>query len=303
MRWGFKFKPISALDLMVDVRHFTLAAITAIVLLGTLYSVVHDTYLDTSNPLLSHLPHKLSNTHYFATKSNPLNVYFIKKSWGWTTLAFFASFITAPSQVRTKQRVFKFLTLTVIWLLFTSWFFGPALLERITVFSGGQCIFPLPSGDLITIPDQFCHTRSTLTPHTHPDLFTSLQMKAFAPPEGFRIVPRIRNGHDISGHIFILTMSTLFLADQLRPSFRAGRWSSLHGWAIAANIVLIWIWLFACYTTSVYFHAPFEKFTGLGTFPCFPCLHLTGGWLIVLSLSLALGVASFVITQLPFLNA
>jgi hypothetical protein len=32
--------------------------------------------------------------------------------------------------------------------------------------------------------------------------------------------------------------------------------------------VLVAVWLFAISTTSVYFHSPFEKFTGYRT-PCF----------------------------------
>ena len=38
---------------MVDIRHYTFAAITAILLAGTVYSLVYDTYLDTSDPLLA----------------------------------------------------------------------------------------------------------------------------------------------------------------------------------------------------------------------------------------------------------
>ncbi|KAF8967915.1 inositol phospholipid synthesis and fat-storage-inducing TM-domain-containing protein [Flammula alnicola] len=259
---------------MVDVRHYTLVLLSAILFIGTVYSVFQDTYLDTSNPLLSALPHKLSHTHYFATKTNPLNVYFIKKSWGWTSALFLFSYLTAPPQTRTKDRLFKYLTLTGIWLLFTSWFFGPALFERLTVLSGGECVFTLPSGDLITVPNELCYTKSTITHHTHPDLFVDTTT---FPSEGWRVIPRLRRGHDISGHVFLLTMSTLFLVDQLRPSFKVGRWSSIHTWAIAANIVLVAIWLFATYTTSVYFHSPFEKFSGY-----------------------LLGVASFGLTQILF---
>ncbi|KAJ3477894.1 hypothetical protein NLJ89_g12395 [Agrocybe chaxingu] len=50
-------------------------------------------------------------------------------------------------------------------------------------------------------------------------------------------------------------------------------------WAVAAQVALVGIWLFAIYTTSVYFHSPFEKFTGY-----------------------VLGVASFLLTQIPILQ-
>jgi len=258
-----------------DHTFIAVSAISAILLFGTLYSVVYNTYLDTSNPLLAHLPHPLSKTHYFATKSNPLNVYFIKKAWGWTTAAFFFSWFTSPPQIRSVHRIFKYFALAIVWLLFTSWFFGPAIFERVIVASGGQCVIALPSGDPVIVPHEFCYEKTTLTPETYPTLF----MNSFALPLGWGAVPRLRKGHDVSGHVFLLTLSALFLFDQLRPSFRAAQWPPLHRLAIIANIVTIGTCLFAIGTTAVYLHSPFEKLTGF-----------------------LLGVASFAITQLPVFN-
>ncbi len=229
---------------MIDVRYYALAATTVILFCGTAYSVLNSTYLDTSNPLLADLPHPLSKSHFFASKSNPLNVYFIKRAWGWTTAAFFFTFFTSPKAIRTGERLFKYFTLTAIWILFVNWFFGPAILERVIVYSGGKCIATLPAGDHFTVPNEFCFSKVTVSPHTHPTLFEAV---VFSSP---------------------VTMSILFLADQLRLSFgqRAAKiWSTLHGWAVAAHIGLIVIWLFAVYTTALYFHNPFEKFTGYGT--------------------------------------
>ena len=73
---------------------------------------------------------------------------------------------------------------------------------------------------------------------------------------------------------FLLTMSTLFLMDQLRASFvssahgaqRADRkWSPYHKYAVAFTGLMIALALLALYTTSVYFHTPLEKFTGFRT--------------------------------------
>ena len=248
-----------------DQTFIAISVISVILLFGTIFSVVYNTYLDTSNPLLTHLPHPLSKTHYFATKSNPLNVYFIKKAVGWTTAAFLFSWFTSPPQVRTIHRVLKYLVYMVVWLNFTSWFFGPAIIERVIVASGGQCIIALPSGDTVTVPHEFCYTKTTVTPETNPTLFTS----TFTQPPGWRGVPRLRKGHDISGHVFLLTLSALFLFDQLRPSFRVAQWSTLHRWAVIANIVTIAICLFATGTTAVYFHSPFEKLTGFRAYDLF----------------------------------
>ncbi|PPQ93712.1 hypothetical protein CVT25_013053 [Psilocybe cyanescens] len=247
---------------MADIRHQTLILVTVILLLGTIYSVFQETYLDTSNPLLTFLPHKLSETHYFASKSNLLNVYFIKKSWGWTSAIFFLSYLTSPPQLRTNARFFQYLTLTTIWLLFTNWFFGPAIIDRLTVFSGAECVYRLPTGEINSVPLELCHRRTVIAPETHPNLFGT----DFVGPAGFSTSPRLRMGHDVSGHVFLLTVCILFLADQLKASFSIrGPWPPLHGWAVAANITLIFIWLLGCYTTSVYFHTPFEKLTGYST--------------------------------------
>jgi hypothetical protein len=243
----------------MDTRIAAFTVVSTIVLFGTLYSVSFNTYLDTSNPLVSHLPHPLQNSDYFANKSNVLNVYFIKKAWGWTSASFLVLWLTSPINVRTKERVFKWLTATTTWLVFTGWFFGPAVFERLVLASGGECVLHSPDGNVITVPNEYCFTSSVLSPVTHPNLFTTPPLN----PE-WHAIPKMRRGHDVSGHIFLLTMSVLFLADQLRPSFYipTHNWSSWHRWAIWANLGLIVIWLLGCYTTSVYFHSPWEKLSG-----------------------------------------
>ncbi|KAF8070586.1 inositol phospholipid synthesis and fat-storage-inducing TM-domain-containing protein [Lyophyllum atratum] len=244
---------------MPDLRLVVFFLLVAIVASATVYSVVQNTYLDTSNPLLTHLPHPLGDTHYYANKANFLNVYFIKKAWAWTSAVFIFSWLTSPPTTRTTERAGKWVAETVMWLIFTSWFFGPALLERVILASGGECVLALPSGDPIIVPAEYCLTKLHLSPESHPQLFAT---STFAAAD-WRAIPRLRRGHDISGHIFLLTMSTLFLADQLRYSFRLAQRSTLHTVAMVANVALIGIWLFATYTTSIYFHSPLEKVTGL----------------------------------------
>jgi hypothetical protein len=239
-------------------------AVTAVVLLGTLYSVWKNTYLDTSNPLLTHLPHPLGTSHRWANKSNFLNVYFIKKAWGWTSGAYLFAWGTSPTPLRSGQRLARWVVATAIWVIFTAWFFGPALIERIVLASGGECILSLPSGELLALPAQYCHAHAAISPATHPTLFTS----SFVLPPEWRATPRLRKGHDVSGHIFLLTLSILLLAQQLAGSFALRRWSVPHAAAVNANIALILVWLFASGTTSVYFHSPLEKVTGYCR--CFP---------------------------------
>ena len=261
----------------------TFALLSAVVLCGTAYSVLHDTYLDTSNPLLTHLPHHLHHTHYFASKRNPLNVWFTKKLWGWVTLAFLALFTTSPPHTRrvALTRVLQFLAATAVWLGFTGWFFGPALLERLIANTGGECVVHLPSGAVVSVPADFCYSSTRLSPDTHPTLFNA---PLLLPGKGeWAQVPRLRRGHDVSGHLFLLTMAILVLSEQLRYSFaRPGptntknkntspKWPKYHTYAFIATLLVLATAFLAAGTTSVYFHTPLEKFSGFGA--CYP--HFT----------------------------
>ncbi|KAJ7072197.1 inositol phospholipid synthesis and fat-storage-inducing TM-domain-containing protein [Mycena amicta] len=254
------------------------ALVSTIVLVGTAYSVVYNTYLDTSNPLLTHLPHPLSQTHRFASKSNALNVYFIKKAWGWSSAAFLLAWATGTPSTRSALRLTRWITATATWLVFTAWFFGPALFERIVLASGGECIVSLPDGPPLSLPAEYCHAATAVSPETHPALFASSSSLVF--PIDWRATPRLRRGHDVSGHIFLLTLSILLLAQQLGPSFSLTRWSTPHTIAVYANLALIAIWLLACGTTSVYFHSPGEKITGyLLGLGCFVVAQIPGGYM------------------------
>ncbi|KAI1796511.1 inositol phospholipid synthesis and fat-storage-inducing TM-domain-containing protein [Ganoderma leucocontextum] len=246
--------------MLSSIRLLAVTATASIVLVGTIYSVVYDTYLDTSNPLVTALPHHLHATHYFASKKNPLNIYFTKKLWLWTTSAFLFLYMTSPSTARSRRRIVQFALATTVWLAFTSWFFGPPVFERLTASTGGECTLHLPSGAAVTIPKEYCFTRSTVSVATHTSLFPAA---IFIPEGEWTGTPRLRKGHDVSGHVFLLTLSTLFLLDQLRWSFaRQSGGPSSHKAGVAFTSVVIAMSLVALYTTSVYFHSPFEKFTG-----------------------------------------
>jgi hypothetical protein len=246
---------------MTDTRKIALAVLTATVVLGTAYSVAYNTYLDTSDPALTYVPHPLTGIHYFANKSNPLNAFFIKKAWGWTTGLFFFAWVSSPPHTRTTRRVVQWLLATSVWISFTIWFFGPSLLDRLLVASGGTCMVNLPSGEYLTLPADDCFTRAFVSPASHPELFSELAVD-LATLSDWKASPRLRRGHDVSGHIFLLTLSILFLADQLRPSLCLPTWTLIHKLAFIGNVLLIAIWMLASGTTAVYFHSPPEKVTG-----------------------------------------
>lgn len=281
---------------MADTRLIALGIITGIYFFGTVYSLYGSTYLDTSNPFITHLPHHLHSTHYFASKANWLNVIFIKRAWGWTTAAFFCLWLTSPEKKQTKERVFKWMVTTGVWIIFASWFFGPAVIDRLVTLSGGECVvaLPGPTGAYMNVPMQYCIDKSVLSPTTHPSLFAS---PLLTPADAtWAAIPRLRRGHDVSGHVFLITMSFLFLADQLRSSLapRANTTTTIyHKVAIALNLALMGLWILASYTTAVYFHTPFEKFTGYRK--CLPTLVSNTSNANSLPV---LGIAGFGLTQL-----
>lgn len=257
-----------------------LAASAVLITIGTSYSLYYNTWLDTSNPSLTSSPHHLHDTHYFANKRNPLNTFFIKKLWGWTTVAFLLLFITSPRIARTRERLLQYAAATAVWASFTAWFFGPALLERVIGLTGGECVVTLPSGYVLSLPAEFCYPGgpASVGPLTHPKLFTALVLPE---TDGWSARPRLRRGHDISGHIFLLTMSTLFLVEQVARSadLRGIKWEASHRLAVLAAMAVVAADLFSMYVTSVYFHSAGEKLSGF-----------------------FLGVAGFLVTQLPVFN-
>ncbi|KAG8813872.1 hypothetical protein FRC19_002130 [Serendipita sp. 401] len=262
-----------------DYKRLSLALLAVSLTLGTLYSVVFETYLDTSDPILAHLPHPSHKDSYFARKSNVFNQLFVKKAWAWTSGAFGLLYWFSPSEKRGYGglRLWRYTIATLVWMLFTTWFFGPALFERLMTYSGGECVIAVPpsplspgsivggtlggSPTIIKVPLEYCHTKSTITKSSHPQLFSS---SLILPPDDFRGRPRLYKGHDVSGHIFLLTLAISFLTDQLTLSLLPKPRVITQTNAIAINLTLalLAIWWWMSIMTSVYFHSPREKLSG-----------------------------------------
>jgi len=274
----------------------TVSLIAIIVASGTTYSYIHGTYLDTSNPLLTHLPHPSHKHSYFASKQTILNKAFVKYAWGWTSLAFWAVWFTAQEQtvvggVKTVEAIGRWVTATAVWAAFASWFFGPSLFARILNLSGGECVIAIPpppslaGGDakveIISVPTQLCQARTLVSPQTHPGLFVHPPVAAYVADSmsvqpTFKAIPRLYKGHDVSGHTFILTLATLFLVDALLKAKRG----SVKGASLGAQVgawSLVSLWLVMIWATAVYFHTWEEKASGF-----------------------VIGVIGYAISQLPF---
>ncbi|KAK6471902.1 fat storage-inducing transmembrane protein 2-like [Huso huso] len=179
---------------------------------------------------------------YFNNKRNVLNVYFVKLAWGWTLwllLPFISIsnfYISKKDPVFVLQRLSSLLVGTVVWYTCTHFFI---FIEDLT----GAC-YESESMDIIKM-----------------DYSSKLACKKSG---------LFWSGYDISGHSFLLAYSTLIILEETalmndlknisqRPpeSVRA----IVSVFYIALNVlVVIWIWMFFC--TSVYFHDFTHKLCG-----------------------------------------
>jgi hypothetical protein len=244
--------------LILDFRLVALIFTAAAVAHGTYYSLQNYTYLDTSDPILTSQPHPLATTHTLASKRSLLNVVFLKWSWAWTTAAFLPLLFT--SSIKRTRRLLQWAFASVAWFILTSWFFGPSLFTRLATASGAECGLHIGNA-FVPVPQTYCLPSVPVARSTHPELFPVVfegtEAQSNAP-----LIPRLRRGHDVSGHVFLLTLCVLFLADQLRQTR-----TSAHLYAIGTGGALSLLWVFSLWVTSVFFHAPSEKISGFSASP------------------------------------
>lgn len=197
----------------------------ATLLLGSLYSTIsptahhsRDLSGSSSQPASPLAPSLATDLHlsespvnYFARKNNIFNVYFVKIGWLWTTAAFVSLLIFQPlysssrressSQQearfrRTLQAVLRYALATTVWYLATQWFFGPAIIDRGFVATGGKCERALEEVGKMAAGQS--------SPTDLETLFTAATCKSAG--------GAWRGGHDISGHVLMLVLATGLLA-------------------------------------------------------------------------------------------
>jgi hypothetical protein len=162
---------------------------------GSLFSVLSPSA--TSTDLGPNQPQ-----NYFAGKRNLINLYFVKIGWFWTTLAFALLQATArprPSSTHRHytQALTRFALITLTWYLVTQWFFGPALVDRSFTVTGGHCEAPSSPSSPSDIKDAILFP--TIASSTHCKIAGG----------------HWRGGHDISGHVFMLVLSSASLIYEL----------------------------------------------------------------------------------------
>ncbi|KAK3726029.1 hypothetical protein LTR37_000177 [Vermiconidia calcicola] len=265
-----------------------LALYPGTLLLGSLFSILHPAARDaTYQPWTqSYAPDQAPS--YFARKSNVFNVYFVKIGWFWTTLVFFMLLFSHPSlgpplnPVLTRRRLqasLRYLSVTVIWVAVTQWFFGPPIIDRSFRWTGGQCAAVHDEG----VEDQL--KRAEMGDFR--GAATHAACKA--------IGGQWAGGHDISGHVFLLILGSAMLWLELLPAvlryegLREARriktngglvrsasieidadeqpvsdsQSTELGIGVRGALVVLGLSWWMLLMTAAYFHTWFEKFTGL----------------------------------------
>ncbi|KAJ4169830.1 hypothetical protein NW754_005977 [Fusarium falciforme] len=212
---------------------------------------------------------------YFALKSNIFNVVFVKRGWAWITVAFALFIFTHPSTADAGRRlraVLRWAAVTTIWILVTQWCFGLALIDRGFRWSGGRC--------------ELARREIEMGDSGLGEMVTSVACKAAG--------GKWKGGHDISGHVFLLSLGTAFLMQEV--GWAVGRWLGQDeercvvmsdgalksanveaqtsqerveepslgvGGKFAVGVMGLSVWMLLM--TAIYFHTWFEKFTGLLT--------------------------------------
>jgi hypothetical protein len=215
---------------------------------------------------------------YFAKKSNIFNVFFVKQGWAWITISYFFFLFTHPSTgppgslVLTPKRIrgaLRWTLVTVWWIFVTQWFFGPAIIDRSFLLTGGQCelVEQAEAGNVDMDPTR--------------QFVTGVACKA--------VGGKWRGGHDISGHVFLLVLGSMFLLEEvvhviLRSSAAkeertiimddgavksadveapSSRDAAAEGsvWTLGVKIILgvVGLSLYMLLMTAAYFHTWFEK--------------------------------------------
>jgi hypothetical protein len=214
---------------------------------------------------------------YFAKKSNVFNQFFVKQGWAWVTFSYLFFLFTHPSTglpgtptvtPRRLRGILRYGIVTVWWIFVTQWFFGPAIIDRGFLLTGGQC-------ELVEQAEA-----GKLDMHSTRRFVTGVACKA--------VGGKWKGGHDISGHVFLLVLGSMFLFEEvLYVVLRSAREkedrtvfmndgavksaqveaqvesasASEEQWTLGAKVVLgvAGLSLYMLLMTAAYFHTWFEK--------------------------------------------
>ncbi|KAK9494567.1 inositol phospholipid synthesis and fat-storage-inducing TM-domain-containing protein [Lipomyces doorenjongii] len=176
---------------------------------------------------------------YFGSRTNFFNVFFVKNGWFWTTITFMVHCIRLRISKPSKLAI-RYVFATSWWFLFTQWFFGAPIMDRVFVGTGGVCFVDDPEA----VPGQERQVH---------DSWSSFGCR--------HVKGEWAGGHDISGHSFLLTHASLFLWFELLPVVME-RGPLLRQINTKIVFVTLALWWWMLLMTGIYFHTFTEKVTG-----------------------------------------
>lgn len=146
--------------------------------------------------------------NYFTSKGNILNTYFVKFGWFWTLATYLNIILNKLKSGSISNRkfilsFFRVILISIGWFLFTQWFFGPPIMDRVFVLSGGKC----SSVQNTNIPDVLKNLFQS-SPNSDIILYDS---KRISSATCKKLKGKWEGGHDPSGHVFLLTLSVCLL--------------------------------------------------------------------------------------------
>ena len=211
--------------------------------------------------------------NYFTSRGNLVNTYFVKQGWFWTMLTY-TNLVLTKAKKRVLQRksllisIMRVSLITICWLLFTQWFFGPPLMDRIFLLTGGQCT----NIEQSSIPGALKSLFEGTLPTTGGQSFSS---RAISSASCRRLKGSWEGGHDPSGHVFLLTLSsTLLIVESIELYTREDNlvqeilaenlsWLQLIVHPIMLTLVVVLTGLSMLLMTIVKYHSLKEQLGGL----------------------------------------
>lgn len=244
--------------------------------------------------------------NYYNDKRNIFNRIFVKQGWFWTTIVMVIyygiliykneSSSANPKKFNStkviKTAIRNYLITTLWWILFTQWCFGLPLMDKVFVWTGGSCYV---DHDKLTPNHKLF---SMFSAHADQDLTKGLWSKSINSKTCRKLKGQWQGGHDPSGHVFLLTHSSIYLFFEMRQLGISYGLENLKGminrltasktWKqkfgvlgthILANpsllvMALISLWWYMLLMTNIYFHSILEKLVGLLCGYCISVLYL-----------------------------
>lgn len=195
---------------------------------------------------------------YFSDKRNILNRFVVKQGWFWLTLVFLTHLPNAASLSPPKHsnphlaKVVRYSAITLWWFLFSQWCFGLPLMDRVFILTGGAC-------------------QSSESGIGGFQALSAKEIYALGSASCKQLGGKWEGGTDPSGHMFLLTIGSLFIWEEVlipvlklayfSPSSSEGKkltWQDKF--AIAIVTVFGWMLLM---TNVYYFHSFMERILGM----------------------------------------